>query len=87
MMQDGDANGGVATGVTHRYIHTISHNNSRMLLQVSILLAHATAFGFFLYGEIPAWSTFAGAAVIVGATLYLGLRERRGTLPKTGRDA
>ena len=37
----------------------------------------ATLFGFLIFSEVPAWSTFAGAAVIVGATLYLAVRERR----------
>jgi len=50
-------------------------------------ILYATAFGFFLFGEIPAWTTFAGAAVIVAATLYLALRERRQPLPKPARDA
>ncbi|MEQ9122683.1 MAG: DMT family transporter [Alphaproteobacteria bacterium] len=40
-------------------------------------ILYATAFGFLLFGEIPAWTTFAGAGVIVAATLYLALRERR----------
>lgn len=46
-------------------------------------IIYATLFGFFIFGELPAWSTFAGAAVIVGSTLYLALRERRAPLPKT----
>ncbi len=45
-------------------------------------IIYATIFGFFLFGELPAWTTFAGAAVIVASTLYLALRERRAPLPK-----
>ncbi len=45
-------------------------------------ILYATLFGFLLFGEVPAWSTFAGAAVIVAATLYLALRERRRPLRK-----
>ena len=45
-------------------------------------ILYASLFGFFLFGEIPAWTTFAGAGVIVAATLYLALRERRPRLPK-----
>ena len=50
-------------------------------------ILYASLFGFFLFGEIPAWTTFAGAAVIVAATLYLALRERRPRLPKEANDA
>lgn len=42
-------------------------------------ILYATLFGFLIFGEIPAWTTFAGAAVIVASTLYLALRERRGS--------
>lgn len=45
-------------------------------------IIYATLFGFFLFSELPAWTTFAGAAVIVASTLYLALRERRAPLPK-----
>ncbi len=47
-------------------------------------ILYATLFGFLLFGEIPAWTTFAGAAVIVAATLYLAIRERRQPLRKAG---
>ena len=45
-------------------------------------ILYATAFGFFLFGELPAWSTIVGATVLLGSTLYLALRERRAPLPK-----
>ena len=45
-------------------------------------ILYATGFGFFLFGELPAWSTILGATVIIGSTLYLALRERRAPLPK-----
>lgn len=50
-------------------------------------IIYATLFGFFLFGELPAWTTFAGAAVIVASTLYLALRERRSPLPKDSTAA
>jgi drug/metabolite transporter (DMT)-like permease len=43
-------------------------------------ILYAMIFGFFLFGEIPAWTTLLGAAVIVAATLYIAIRERRGGL-------
>ncbi len=44
-------------------------------------ILYAALFGFVLFGEIPAWTTFSGAVVIVAATLYLALRERRHPTP------
>jgi drug/metabolite transporter (DMT)-like permease len=39
-------------------------------------LVWATLFGFFIWGELPDIYTFAGAALIVGAGLYIFFRER-----------
>ena len=45
-------------------------------------IIYATLFGYFIFNDLPAWSTLAGAAVIVASTLYLALKERRAPLPK-----
>lgn len=50
-------------------------------------ILYATLFGFLLFGEIPEWTTFAGAAVIIAATLYLAVRERRRPLQSEDRAA
>ena len=37
----------------------------------------AAVMGYALFGELPDLATVAGAMVIIGATLYIGFRERR----------
>lgn len=43
-------------------------------------ILYAMLLGFFIFGELPAWTTLLGAAVIVASTLYIAIRERRGGL-------
>jgi drug/metabolite transporter (DMT)-like permease len=33
-------------------------------------------FGYVVFGDVPSLATIAGAAIIVGAGLYIFLRER-----------
>jgi drug/metabolite transporter (DMT)-like permease len=33
-------------------------------------------FGYFVFGDVPQVATIAGAAIIIGAGLYIFLRER-----------
>ena len=33
--------------------------------------------GYVLFAELPDMATIAGAMIIIGATLYIGFRERR----------
>ena len=40
-------------------------------------LLWAVAFGYLLFAEIPATSTWYGGAIIIASTLYIGLREAR----------
>lgn len=40
-------------------------------------LLYAALFGFLLFGELPASSTWLGGTIIVVATVYIGLRETR----------
>jgi len=39
-------------------------------------LLWGTVLGFLIWGEVPAWTTFAGSAVVIGAGLYNLHRER-----------
>ena len=40
-------------------------------------LLWAVAFGYLLFAEVPAASTWYGGAIIIASTLYIGLREAR----------
>jgi drug/metabolite transporter (DMT)-like permease len=43
-------------------------------------IVFATALGFLVFGDIPATATLLGAAIIIGAGLFIALRERRATV-------
>jgi len=47
-----------------------------------IQLVFVTSYGFFLFGEIPAISTIAGALIVCGAVSYLAFRESQLRTPK-----
>jgi drug/metabolite transporter (DMT)-like permease len=40
-----------------------------------IRLVFAIAAGYFLFGEVPRWSSLGGAAVVIGSAIYLAWRE------------
>jgi drug/metabolite transporter (DMT)-like permease len=40
------------------------------------MIVWAIMFGIVVFGDLPSWPTLAGAAVIIGAGLYIFLRER-----------
>ena len=44
---------------------------------VQTCLTIKVLFGMALFGEVPGWATFAGAAIIIAANLFLTWRERR----------
>jgi drug/metabolite transporter (DMT)-like permease len=41
------------------------------------MIVWAVMFGYFVFGDVPRMSTVIGAAIIVGAGLYIFLRERK----------
>jgi drug/metabolite transporter (DMT)-like permease len=41
------------------------------------MIVWAIIFGYLVFGDMPSTSTVAGAAIIIGAGLYIFLRERR----------
>ena len=45
------------------------------------MIVWAVMFGYLVFGDVPSPATIAGAAIIIGAGLYIFLRERR-----LGRD-
>jgi drug/metabolite transporter (DMT)-like permease len=40
------------------------------------MIVWAVIFGFVVFGDVPSWATIVGAAIIIGAGLYIFLRER-----------
>jgi drug/metabolite transporter (DMT)-like permease len=41
------------------------------------MIIFAAVFGWLLFGDVPGWPTLVGVVVIVGAGLFLALRERK----------
>jgi drug/metabolite transporter (DMT)-like permease len=41
------------------------------------MIVWAVMFGFIVFGDVPSWNTIVGATIIIGAGLYIFLRERR----------
>jgi drug/metabolite transporter (DMT)-like permease len=41
------------------------------------MIVWAVMFGYFVFGDMPSMATIAGAAIIIGAGLYIFLRERK----------
>jgi len=41
------------------------------------MIVWAIMFGYLVFGDMPSIATLAGAAIIIGAGLYIFLRERR----------
>jgi drug/metabolite transporter (DMT)-like permease len=40
------------------------------------MIVWAIMFGVIVFGDVPSWPTTVGAAIIIGAGLYIFLRER-----------
>jgi drug/metabolite transporter (DMT)-like permease len=58
-------------------------NRSLKLAPASVVVPYqysmiiwAVIFGYFVFGDVPSIATIAGAAIIIGAGLYIFLRER-----------
>jgi len=41
------------------------------------MIVWAVIFGFAVFGDVPSWATILGAAIIIGAGLYIFLREQK----------
>lgn len=41
------------------------------------MIVWAVIFGFVVFGDVPSWATIIGAAIIIGAGLYIFLREQK----------
>jgi drug/metabolite transporter (DMT)-like permease len=59
-------------------------NRSLKLAPASVVVPYqysmiiwAVMFGYFVFGDVPSLATIAGAAVIIGAGIYIFLREQK----------
>jgi drug/metabolite transporter (DMT)-like permease len=41
------------------------------------MIVWAVMFGYVVFGDVPSWATIAGAAIIIGAGLYIFIREHQ----------
>jgi drug/metabolite transporter (DMT)-like permease len=41
------------------------------------MIVWAVMFGYFVFGDVPSMATIVGAAIIIGAGLYIFLREQQ----------
>lgn len=41
------------------------------------MIVWAVIFGFVVFGDVPSWATIVGAAIIIGAGLYIFVREQQ----------
>ena len=58
--------------------HGLSMGDATALIPLDYLrVVYAAVLGFLIFGEIPGLTSFAGMALILAASLYLVLTERR----------
>lgn len=68
------------TSAIGQYLFTLAYHQAPASLLAPfeyMQLLYAVLFGMALFGEVPGWATFAGAAIIIAANLFLTWRERR----------
>ena len=76
--------GVVGTLGTNCMIRALANGEATMISPVDyVRIIYATLFGFFIFLEVPDVWTFVGAAIVVGATAYITIRESRGGRPRT----
>ncbi|MET0498065.1 MAG: DMT family transporter [Steroidobacteraceae bacterium] len=65
------------------YIKGMAEGDAAVMAPVDYTrLVFAVALGYALFREVPSTMTMAGAAIIIGSTLYITLRENRLGVPK-----
>lgn len=80
----------IALGGCITVVALFSVNRSLKLAPASVVVPYqysmivwAIMFGIVVFGDVPSWPTMAGAAIIIGAGLYIFLRERNLGHPET----
>lgn len=68
--------GGVAAVGNYCYIHAMRIADASLVMPADyVRLVWMTGWGFLFFGEIPLLTTWIGAALIIGATLFITIRE------------
>ena len=72
------AMGIVAAIGNYAFVQALRMTDASTLMPADYMrLLWMVMWGFFVFGEIPGWSTWLGAALIVGSTFYVTWRESR----------
>ena len=72
------AMGVVAAVGNYAFVQALRMTDASTLMPADYMrLLWMVMWGFFVFGEIPGWSTWLGAALIVGSTFYVTWRESR----------
>lgn len=72
------AMGVVAALGNYAFVQALRMTDASTLMPADyVRLLWMVMWGFFVFGEIPGWSTWLGAALIVGSTFYVTWRETR----------
>jgi drug/metabolite transporter (DMT)-like permease len=75
--------GAVAAIGNYCYVQALKMTEASILMPADyVRLLWMVTWGFIFFSEIPGWTTWLGAALIVGSTLFVTWREARGA-PKS----
>ena len=78
--------GGVAAIGNYCFVRALKMIDASILMPVDyVRLLWMVLWGYFVFSEIPGWSTWLGAALIVGSTLYVTWYETRTRIAPKGR--
>lgn len=68
--------GVVAAAGNYAYVHALRIADASVTVPADyVRLLWMVWWGWLLFGEVPGWSTWAGAALIIGSTLFIAWRE------------
>jgi drug/metabolite transporter (DMT)-like permease len=70
--------GAIAAIGNYAYIHALKAADAAIVMPFDyVRLLYAAGWGYLFFGEVPGSSTWAGAVLIVGAAVFIALRERQ----------
>ncbi len=78
--------GGVAAIGNYCFVRALKMIDASILMPIDyVRLLWMVMWGYVVFKEIPGWSTWLGAAMIVGSTLYVTWHEARAPIAPKGR--